>query len=178
MTDHDPDYRPEPAPAGDGGTGEREGADLWIRFAARLIDSIIISIAVSLILVPIVVGLFWDDVTATSAYGMRFSGASLLAGLISAAITIGYFAFLESSQGRTLGKMLLGLRTIGPDGSNPTLEEATKRNIWYLLGVIPVIGGLAELAVVIYIAVTINSAVTHQGWHDQFAGGTNVIKDR
>jgi hypothetical protein len=49
-----------------------------------------------------------------------------------------------------------------------------------ILGVIPIIGGLigglAELVIVIVIAVTINNSPTKQGWHDNLAGGTKVIK--
>ena len=36
----------------------------------------------------------------------------------------------------------------------------------------------AQLAAAIYIAVTINSSPTRTGWHDQFAGGTRVVRTR
>jgi uncharacterized RDD family membrane protein YckC len=89
---------------------------------------------------------------------------------------------MESRNGQTVGKMLLKLKTVGPDGGNPTVEEAVKRNAFYAIGLaswIPILGifaGLAELAAVIYIAVSINGSPTKQGWHDTFAGGTSVIK--
>ena len=38
---------------------------------------------------------------------------------------------MESSRGQTLGKMVLKLRRSGPTGSNPTLEQALRRNIFY-----------------------------------------------
>ena len=51
-----------------------------------------------------------------------------------------------------------------------------------MLGIIPFIGGLigalAELVAVIVIAVGIsNNTATRQAWHDNFAGGTRVVKE-
>jgi uncharacterized RDD family membrane protein YckC len=114
-------------------------------------------------------------------------GASFAAGAVTAVIAavlyLGYFALMESRTGQTLGKMVLKLRTEGPDGGAPSMEVAVRRNFWValgILGVIPVIGGLigalAELAIMIVIAVTINNSPTRQGWHDTFAGGTRVVK--
>ena len=151
-------------------------ADLGIRFLARLIDSILLGIAVSILLVPFVIGAMFDDVGSMGGLYGGFGAGAIISGVVAAAIYIGYYAFMESSRGQTVGKMLLGLQTQGPDGGNPSLEMAIKRNGWYVLGIIPFIGGLAELAVVIYIAVTINNSPTHTGWHDEFAGGTRVIK--
>ena len=111
-------------------------------------------------------------------FGFNFSGTSFLISLITAAITIAYFALMESSSGQTLGKMLLGLRTEGPGGGKPTMEQALKRNAWYGLAVIPFLGGLAQLAAIIYIAVTISNSANKVGWHDTFAGGTRVVKTR
>ena len=65
-----------------------------------------------------------------------------------------------------------------------TMEQALKRNIYValgFLGILPVVGffgSLAELAAVIFIAVTINSDTPlFRGWHDKFAD-TQVIKTR
>ena len=104
-------------------------------------------------------------------------------GLLEAAISLAYFALMESRTGQTVGKMLLKLRTEGPDGRPPSLEVAVRRNFWVALGalgVVPVvgglIGGLAELVISIVIIVTISQSPIRQGWHDKFAGGTRVIK--
>ncbi len=57
------------------------------------------------------------------------------------------------------------------------MEQAVRRNIWYAFGIIPFVGGLAELASVILIAIGINGdPVNRQHWFDTFAGGTKVIK--
>jgi uncharacterized RDD family membrane protein YckC len=92
---------------------------------------------------------------------------------------------MESTYGQTVGKMVLKLRVYGPDGtSNPTLEQALRRNIWTafpLAFIIPVVGqliaGLGALIAEILIAVGINNdTVNRQAWHDHFAGGTRVVK--
>jgi hypothetical protein len=64
------------------------------------------------------------------------------------------------------------------------MEQAARRSCYaaaYVLWIIPIlgpiVGGLAQLALMIYIAVTLNSDVPeHQGWHDKFAGGTRVMQ--
>lgn len=149
-------------------------ADLAPRFLARLIDGIILWVVLLVLIVPIAFAIFSGGVG--SAFGGGFSTGGLVAGVIWAAIIIGYFAFMESSRGQTVGKMVMKLKTEGPNGGNPTFEEAAKRSIWYALGIIPIIGVLAELAAIIYIAVTINQSPTNTGWHDTFAGGTRVVK--
>lgn len=155
---------PEPQPA----DPTAANADLGTRFLARLIDSILLAVAFTVLAAPFGVG----------AYGLGFDfGFSVLwYGLLTAAISIGYFALMEANLGQTVGKMALKLRTEGPSGEKPTLEEAIKRNAFYALGVIPVLGGLAQLAAVIFIAVTISNSPTNTGWHDDFAGGTRVVK--
>jgi uncharacterized RDD family membrane protein YckC len=132
----------------------------------------------------VVVGAF--GLSGGNSYSFGMSGnfaAGALTAIITSVIYLGYFTLMESRKGQTIGKMLLKLRTEGPDGSTPTTEQALKRNFWValgILGVIPVIGGviggLAELAIMILIAVTINSSPTREGWHDKLAGGTRVIK--
>lgn len=153
------------------------------RFFARLIDYLILFVVNMIIVWFLIVGVIMNASSGMPGMG----GGTFLAGLVSsvvvAAIYLGYFAYLESSRGQTVGKMLLKLETRGKDGGRPTLEEAVKRNVWValgILGVIPLIGpllaGLAQLAAVILIAVGINGdAVGRRGWHDEFAG-TQVVK--
>ena len=181
---------PPPPPMGQPGYGPGYGAppsnagrpaDLLIRFLARLIDGILVGIVNGILTGIIVVGMM----DSSSSYG--FAGtdnyaASAVSAIISAALYLGYFTLMEARTGQTLGKMLLKLRTQGPGGGLPTTEQALKRNAWSglgILGVIPVlgfIGGLAELVIVIGIAVTIHNSPSKQGWHDTFAGGTQVVR--
>ena len=84
---------------------------------------------------------------------------------------------LDSNRGQTIGKQVMKLKVVGPDGhSNPTMNESIKRNLWYAFGIVPCIGSLAEIVSIILIAVNINSDPQRQHWFDKFAGGTQVIK--
>ena len=151
---------------------------------ARLVDGVLLAIVNSVVIGAVIVGAIMQG--SVGAFG--FGGGSYLAGVVSsvlaAALYLAYFAFLESSRGQTVGKMLMKLETRGPNGGRPTLEQALRRNAFMalgILGVIPLIGallgGLASIAAVIFIAVGINGDTAgRRGWHDQFAGGTQVIK--
>jgi uncharacterized RDD family membrane protein YckC len=155
-----------------------------MRFLARLIDFILLGIVNGIIIAIIVAGVFGLSGGSTYGFGPGTSfAASALAAVITSVLYLGYFTLMESRDGRTIGKMLLKLQTQGPGGSTPTTEQALKRNFWValgILGVIPVIGGvigsLAELAIVILIAVTIHNSPIREGWHDKLAGGTRVVK--
>jgi uncharacterized RDD family membrane protein YckC len=143
-----------------------------------LIDLILVGIVTSVIIFPLVIATMFTGVgSAFNMFG-GFSVGRIVFAIITAAITIGYFAIMESNSGQTVGKMLIGLKTVGPDGNKPTMEQALKRNAWLALPIIPWLGSLAQLAAAIYIAVTINNSATRTGWHDEFAGGTKVIKTK
>jgi len=153
-------------------------AEIVNRFLARLIDHVILGI----VFVPIWIVIAVIINAALDGFAASFI-ANALIGVIIAAIYLAYFAYLESNRGQTVGKMIMKLRTYGPDGvSNPTMEQAAKRSCYnaaYALWIIPIVGplfgGLAQLGLMIYIAITLNSDVpNHQGWHDKFAGGTQV----
>lgn len=175
-----------PTPPGPGygqaPTGVDQPADLLMRFLARLIDFVLIGIVSGLI--GLVVGRLLG--LSIRSYGMSMS-AGLAAGVFSAVITaalyLGYFTVMESRSGQTLGKMLLKLRTVGPDGGIPTTEQALRRNAWTglsILGIVPIIGPLVgsilQLVAEIMIAVTISQSPVKEGWHDRFAGGTRVVR--
>ena len=160
-------------------SGIGQPADLVTRFLAKLIDWVLLVIVYFVVFVPIVfISILSTSVGSFGGFGFGgFSGMGFLVSLIGALIWIGYFAYLEANRGQTLGKMLMKIQVRGPDGQNPTMEHAFKRNAWMLLSIIPIIGGLAQFVVAIIIAVTINSNVpSRKGWHDEFAGGTSVIK--
>ena len=157
--------------------------ELLDRFLARLIDGILLAVVNVVIVSMIVVGALMGE-TASGFSAASTAVAGVVAALVSTAIYLGYFAYLESSRGQTVGKMVMKLQTVGPQGGHPSLEQALRRNIFMafgLAGIIPVIGGiiggLAQLAAVIMIAVGINNdPVRRQAWHDRFAGGTAVVK--
>ncbi len=160
-------YGAEAYPVGPGGPAPVAGsqpAGLGIRFLARLIDGILIGILGGIL------GAIFDE---------RWLGQ-----LLGGVLYLAYYAYMESSQGATLGKKWLKLRVHGASGGNPTMEESLRRNAFYVLSLISALPsllistvfGLASLAAVIFIAVTINSDPLKRGWHDKFAN-TSVTKE-
>ncbi len=164
--------QPQGQPGGQGSPGPGDPGDLITRFLARVIDGVILAVGMTIL-------------TTLSFF---LPGGSLVRNAFTAiiwtALALGYYGYMESERGQTVGKMLLKLKVVGPNGGNPTMEQAVKRSFWYafyLLGIIPFLGnflaGVGTLAVTIYVAVTINNdAQFRQGFHDTFAGGTRVIK--
>jgi len=176
---------PPPAPGPAGGQppvpGVPRPGELLDRFLARLIDGILLGIVFG-IMSAIFSGIFLSGLTYSTGEWLLYW---LFVTVITVAITMGYFAFMETNNGNSLGKQLLKLKVTGPDGaSHPTLEQSLRRNSFYaiqLAYIVPVVGaifgGIGMLVAVIMIAVTINNdTVNRQGWHDRFAGGTRVFK--
>jgi uncharacterized RDD family membrane protein YckC len=181
MTDQTPPPGPG-YPAAGAGTGTRPG-ELLDRFLARLIDGILLAVVDGIVISGIIVGAMMGE-GGGFYYGDNYAAAAVSA-VLSSALYLGYFGFMESSRGQSVGKMVMKLHVLGPQGGNPTLEQALRRNIWVafgVLGVVPLIGGLvgglASLVAVIMIVVGINGdTANRQGWHDRFAGGTRVVKE-
>lgn len=131
-------------------------ADLPVRLAARFIDVILVmAVTVS---IGLVIGFGFDWL------------------LLDSALIVGYFIVLDVVAGATLGKKLLGLRVMGARGGNPTWREAAIREAFILLGSIPFIGPFLALGSWIWISLTIRRSPTHQGKHDELAGGTRVVR--
>lgn len=157
-------------------------ADLGTRFVARLIDVVLLGVVQGILFAG--AGLFWAAASSAGA-GDLLRPAALddpVGSMVSAAVTLGYFALLESARGQTVGKMVMRIETRTLDGGRPALEQALKRNIWTAIGVLavlPFIGGfvtgLAQLAAAISIAVTINNSPVKRGWHDEL-GDTAVVR--
>lgn len=172
---------PAPAPAAGYGAAPSAGqpAGLGLRFAAKLIDFILIFIVNLVVFVPVVVGnLVAGQNGANPFFSTGFSAGAVVASLVLVILELAYFVFLEQSRGQTLGKMAVSIKAVGPGGANPTTGEAFKRNAWLLLSIIPVIGGLAWLGFAIAIAVTISNDPANRGIHDRFAGGTQVVRTK
>jgi uncharacterized RDD family membrane protein YckC len=167
-----PQSYPAP-PAGAPAQGLPRPGELLDRFLARFIDGIIVGVVA--VIINIVLTVISDSWLLSNA----------LSAVITAVLYVGYFAYFESNSGQTIGKQVMKLKVFGPDGaSTPTMEQAVRRNIWLgfgIAGIVPILGallgGLAQLAAVIMIAVGINGdTVKRQHWFDKFAGGTQVMK--
>jgi uncharacterized RDD family membrane protein YckC len=160
-----------PAPGYGAPAGLPRPGELLDRFLARLLDHIICGIPAAIV------------VTILTIAVDSWVVSGLVAGVIYAAVFLGYFGYLESNRGATIGKSVLKLQVNGPQGGHPTMEQAIRRNIWlgaFILYIIPIFGGLfaglIQLVAIIVCAVNINSDPQRQTWFDKFAGGTQVMK--
>jgi len=116
-------------------------AGFWLRLVAVIIDGIIIGVAQSFIIVPLLaaVGLSF----ASGAENMDFSDPEQIAGMIAGimalaggywllatCIQILYFTFMESSKNQaTVGKMALGLIVTDINGGKLDFSKALVRNL-------------------------------------------------
>jgi uncharacterized RDD family membrane protein YckC len=134
---------------------------LGARFGARVIDGLLLGI-----------------VSFFIAFLFGSESNILVTGLFTGLLTFIYFVAMEVTQGRTLGKKLLGLSVRGAGGAaKPDLKQSAIRNAFTLLPIVPYVGGLLGVIAIVVIAVTINNSRTKQGKHDELAGGTQVVKD-
>jgi len=151
-------------------------ASWWQRFAAILIDSVILAI-VGTLLSYLFVG------TSTAALGGSASGGAIVVvGLLVLVIDLAYFGFLNGSEkGQTVGMMALGItvRDVATGGRIDPRRAAIRIVVLdpgILLSSIPVIGVIASLY-------TIAAGLSplwdahRQGWHDKVAR-TDVIQVR
>lgn len=152
---------------------------MGIRLGARIIDGILLGIVNFFIAAILLFGFIFSDLDGGGSAFMSFgfSIGSFVASLVGLAITLGYYVFLETSRGATVGKMLLNLEVRNQAGAFPTPEQSLKRNAFFALNLVPFLGGLLQLAAVIYIAVTISQSPQNRGWHDEFAD-TVVIRTK
>ncbi len=109
----------------------------WIqRIIAIVIDSIIVGIATTILLVAVFFPLFLANPIGFFNW-MSFPFAMGL-------IYVLYFTIAESSYGYTIGKTIVGLKVMAVDGGRPSLESAFIRNIskiYWIFLILDVIGG-------------------------------------
>jgi uncharacterized RDD family membrane protein YckC len=133
---------------------------LVVRFFARLIDGIVVGIVASVLL-----------------FALHMQSHILVTGVFTGLLMFVYFVALETTQGWTIGKKVLGLSVHGPAGApKPDLSQSAIRNAFTLLPIVPFVGGLLGFIAMVVIAVTITGSPTKQGKHDELAGGTQVLK--
>ncbi|MBI1987435.1 MAG: RDD family protein [Nitrospinae bacterium] len=109
----------------------------------------------------------WDDPHQLELLLTKLSLFILPLLLFLLGIHLGYFTYLTSAQGQTLGKLLLGIRVVGVKEDKVSSLQAFGRTMGYLLSALPL--GLGFLWVLI--------DDRRQGWHDKLAG-TFVIRQR
>lgn len=143
-------------------------AGFWIRFAAKFIDGILMSVVQILIQLPIsmaagasVAGASSEDPSAA------IIASSLLTMLVSIIVQALYSGIMVGKFGATLGKMACGLRVVMPDGSKVSMARAFGRYFAEFLSSITLCIG--------YIMVAFDEE--KRGLHDHVAS-TRVISIR
>lgn len=145
------------------GPGVRLGA-LLIDFVAVWIVTLIISV------------IFVDFGSGTISIG-----AQIVLQLVSLVIWLAYRVGMEVATGASLGKMALGLKVVDASGAPLSAQDSLMRNLWYVvsavLGMIPFIGWLLNIAVYIAVGVTISNNQFNQSFSDKW-GKAYVVRSR
>jgi uncharacterized RDD family membrane protein YckC len=109
-------------------------AGFWKRFAAHLIDSMVLGIVSLIVLVPAIVVLGFqatmvDQETPEPPPGMMIALLGYLVVIVFLVVAVWlYYALMESSsRGATLGKLALGIRVTDIQGNRISFGRATGR---------------------------------------------------
>jgi uncharacterized RDD family membrane protein YckC len=127
---------------------------------------LIVAVLVAMVFVRGIVSIFSLDRLLPSIFGptgvdtVRIAGSSLLASLIACVYWIFGWTFL----GSTIGKMVMGLRIVGPGGSRVGFWRSLRRVIGYFVSAVTL--GLGFLWVIFN--------KRHHSWADKLAG-TSVL---
>jgi uncharacterized RDD family membrane protein YckC len=181
-------WSPPPAPPAPGPAG-LVYADFTTRFIAIFIDGIILAIVDQIVFAILgIVGLKVVSTDINAPLAISYNPiVGILFGLISLAISAGYFVYLWMNRRATLGQQLFKLQ-VGDAGTGATLTQNQAFRRWIALygpGALalavyafPLLGILiliAAIAWAIFLGYTTAQSPTKQGWHDHFAH-TQVVK--
>ena len=118
--------------------GVRRYAGFWIRFVARVIDTIILGVVGLIINLPIQMALGLSAARISTG-GDAAAALPMMLGTIGISLAISivlnacYEIYFLSSRGATIGKLALGLKVIRADGGPLSVGQATGRFFAYLL---------------------------------------------
>ncbi|MGF1448864.1 MAG: RDD family protein [Opitutales bacterium] len=135
-------------------------AGFWIRFAAHIIDQILLSV------VSFGIGLVFGAVAVAS--GMSDVSIEVVANLLGLLVAALYFILMQGNPKTqaTLGKMVVGVRVITEDGGNVSYARATGRYFATILSAIILLVG--------YIMAAFDEE--KRALHDRLAGTRVVYK--
>ncbi|MBR8741320.1 RDD family protein [Nocardiopsis sp. MG754419] len=153
-------YGVTPLVTGDAVVLELRPAGFATRAAALAIDVILQVVA----LLALAVVVMWIGVTVDpAATSALYLGLSIL-------ILVGYPTVFESlSRGRSLGKMALGLRVVGTDGSPERFRQALARAL----------AAVVEIWMTSGVVALITSMINREGRRvGDFVAGTMVVEER
>ncbi len=144
-------------------------AGFWKRFAAFLIDSIILFIFIQIIgsfISPIVMESLIAQAQETAT--LPFLGGAVVYFMIFPLIIVLYFALFESSSKQaTLGKQLLKIKVVDCEGKRLSLLRALGRTFSKILSMIPLYVGF----------IMVGASQKKQALHDKIAKTYVVNKD-
>ncbi len=178
-------YPPGGMPMGPGGPGAFNGmvelpflgtvqvATMGRRLAARLLDSIVVSLVMVIAMFAGLAGALGmhgtaeDGVSPAGGFGLVFGTMAIFSGF-----ALLYEWLMIAFLGQTLGKMALGLRVVRErDGQVPGLGSGFGRFVIPIVGMFLCYIG----AILVYLSPFFDSTGRNRGWHDR-AAGTIVIK--
>lgn len=176
-------------PGGQAPPTSAEPADLLQRSVAKVIDAIALGIGYGIVWVflvlPIAGAMFVRSIDAAMmGEDVSEAGFLILLFVIGVGLTImmvSYYALMEAKRGQTIGKLIMRIKVVGPDGEHPTTAEAFNRNMWLwpaglmYVPALNVIMPFVMLALTIGVGVSIGRAPDNRGFHDRF-GETWVVK--
>jgi uncharacterized RDD family membrane protein YckC len=135
-------------------------AGFWVRFAALIIDNVIVFIANFII--GFFAGIFMQ------ADGMTQSQVSAISGVLGLVVSFGYFIWMTHVYGATVGKKALGIRVVGVNGEKLSFWKVVLRET---------VGKILS-AIIIYIGFVMAAFTSKkQGLHDFIAGSTVTQND-
>jgi uncharacterized RDD family membrane protein YckC len=114
-------------------------AGFWIRLVGFIIDFVIV----------VGFNFVWSFAVTLAAGGSIQGFPAFLVFLVQAAVFVGYFAFLWSSRGQSIGMMATGLRVTRSDGSQLTMGRAIGRALVLFLSVLTCLIGLVVSAIMV-----------------------------
>ena len=88
---------------------------IWPRFVAVVIDGIIISLLMGVL----------GSVLGVNDYGRT----PIWFSIISFIVYVGYYTYLEGTNGQTVGKMVMKIKVVREDGGKIDMNAALTRNI-------------------------------------------------
>ncbi len=152
----------------------RELADPWLRIAAKVIDAI----------VAFLITLPFGAAVIVSAFRSDGNDLDVNMGLVIIGAIVGaaYYTLMNTYLSATVGKLLLGIRIVRRDGTEPLgIPDGPKRSLVHIvaiIGAIPLIGILVSIASWIVGLVSLVFLFTdpeHRTVMDRFAD-TYVVK--
>jgi uncharacterized RDD family membrane protein YckC len=147
-------------------------AGFWRRLVAYAIDGVIINIIFAVLLMIVLFALLAGAMSGVSGVRLfdmmnreSLSFLGLVAFTFYIVLSISYFTYFHGINGRTPGKMLLGLQVLSVDGTEVGFGIAFLRSVGYLVSAIFYIG---------FIWAAFDRK--KQGWHDKIAATVVIIR--